>query len=851
MSALSAVFAEPAREARGDGMIPFLAITGRPTEAEVRAKVASIQAQGMESFLIYARSGLQLEYMGEDWLKLCVWFCDEAEKRGLKVWLYDEYNWPSGTCKGRVPQENDAWRYREYGVFADGKGGFRWDEAYAPAGWVNVYEPGATDRFIELTHEVYAKRLARWFANKTVLGIFTDEPGHPTRVTFPAGKPLVSLRAYSGLEDEYRTRTGRDLRADVEAWLRDKSAAKAEVWEHYAALLGKRFRAMYFDKLRTWCDAHGILLTGHMISEDDLVGSCIANGDPILCLRGESLPGMDEIRTGYDPSPNAPGVRGIEWVTFNVARQAILHRGNGGLVELFACGPGDLTPGVLRQLIWMSAFHGIDHYITCMDVMDEKGMVEKHGYLAAAGPLHPWYAKHANVLADDARIAAEFARKRVSEREVGIRYPNRAAARATFAKARRPNLKGLLRVLELNQFTCRLLAEDETYDLPLVFACNTDGTYDEEKMAGRGLTAEQALALCRQRLVKTFEVEEVDGRPADDLLVRTYADGTSAVVNMKLFTTRRLVAVRGAKRSIFEIPAHGIRTFAAGELPTDEKSFAEIRPLADAKWTVTRDRPNLLRVNFTAEKKGVVRFVDDVVARPVLRDCALAYAVTKSGRPIGLNEQAPKGETVLRHDAIPYAFTADGVKLEGTPGAADLPGVYSPLYRTASARTWTTGAHVFEIVSGEADNNFFLPALWLAGDFRVLDGCIFRETKDVSAAFGSFAALGYPHYAGALTWRAEVTAPAGARLRAETGKCLVSAKFCGVELGVRAWAPFEWEIPAELQGRKGVLELTVYSSAQPMFGAYETPGATWDMRLWMGEHVPDPACGLFSAAWVK
>ena len=49
-----------------DGMIPFLAITGRPTEAEVRAKVAAIQVQGIESFLIYARSGLELEYMGED-----------------------------------------------------------------------------------------------------------------------------------------------------------------------------------------------------------------------------------------------------------------------------------------------------------------------------------------------------------------------------------------------------------------------------------------------------------------------------------------------------------------------------------------------------------------------------------------------------------------------------------------------------------------------------------------------------------------------------------------------------------------------------------------------------------------
>ena len=40
---------------RGDGMIPFVAVSGKPSESEVREKVASIQAQGMDSFLVYAQ----------------------------------------------------------------------------------------------------------------------------------------------------------------------------------------------------------------------------------------------------------------------------------------------------------------------------------------------------------------------------------------------------------------------------------------------------------------------------------------------------------------------------------------------------------------------------------------------------------------------------------------------------------------------------------------------------------------------------------------------------------------------------------------------------------------------------
>ena len=244
-------------EVRGGGMIPFLAITGKPTQAEVRAKVAAMDAQGIESFVLYARSGLQIEYMGEEWLTLSEWFCDEAERRGMKVWLYDEYNWPSGSCKGRVPAENDAWRHAEYGVYRNLDGSFRWTSKLAHPGWVNVCEPAAVARFIELTHEVYAKRLARWFANKTIRGIFSDEPGYPVRVSFPEGKPLVSFRKYSGMEEEYRAATGRELKADVEKWIETKDG---DVWPVYFDLMGRRFRMSYFDQIREWCDRHGSLI---------------------------------------------------------------------------------------------------------------------------------------------------------------------------------------------------------------------------------------------------------------------------------------------------------------------------------------------------------------------------------------------------------------------------------------------------------------------------------------------------------------------------------------------------------------------------------------------------------------
>ena len=116
-----------ADEVRGDGMIPFLAITGRPTQAEVCAKVAAMDAQGIESFVLYARSGLQIEYMGEEWLDFVGHMLREAKSVGGHIWLYDEYNWPSGSCRGRVPMENPEWTYTEYAVRRRDDGSFDWE----------------------------------------------------------------------------------------------------------------------------------------------------------------------------------------------------------------------------------------------------------------------------------------------------------------------------------------------------------------------------------------------------------------------------------------------------------------------------------------------------------------------------------------------------------------------------------------------------------------------------------------------------------------------------------------------------------------------------------------------------
>ncbi len=833
-------------------VIPFLAITGRPTEADVVRKVAWMKSVGYDQFLIYARSGLQYTYMGEEWLNLNEWFCREAEARGMKVWLYDEYNWPSGTCRGRVPRENDDWRYAENAVYREADGSYRWTKVFAPQGWVNVYDRTAVARFIELTHKVYEKRLARWFANKTIQGIFTDEPGHPVGMDFE-GKPDIHFRWWKGLEESYQAAMGRAFRADVERWLEvrrqdPKGAATspaAAVWEVYADLMGRQFRSAYFDQIREWCDRMGVVLTGHMISEDSVVGSCRSNGDPLHALKGESLPGMDEIHS-------RPASSKAEWLTLNVAQHASIRNGRGALVELFALGPNDMTPAKLRQMFWLEALHNVDHYITCMEVMDMRGLVEKHGYLAPMQEGQSW-SGHLRTILDEATVAARFARKTKFERFAAVRYPQKAAARATYAGGKPPPIHALLREFNTRQVSFDLYEENEPANERFVFTVTSEGGVREDRSGTVFATVKAAADWVLANTRTRFRVFERTGDVAGDLIVRNFDDGSTVVLNLQEATDRTLVAEQAGVRTEFRLPARGVLVLEKGErVPTLRRD--DVQPLVERNFDLSLTQGNVWRVNFDTNKVGTLTVATPLKGvRFALRDCVISYAVTATGRPIGF-EEAPKGEKVLRHDAVPYAFELDGQPLKATKACSVLRPDFNPLYRETEPMDLAPGVHTLRIVAGEADQNFFLPAVFVTGDFAVFNRVLCPRPAKVGV--GPVASAGLDTYPGTLTYSAQVRPPTRAglgapHLRLHTGGVFTSVKIDGRELGVRAWAPFEWELPADVVGKQVKLEITLHLPLVNMMGDVDAPGVKWDTRMWMAPRSWDYAAGLVSAPeWV-
>ena len=84
-------------------LVPMGAVTGKPSRELIRETLAAFREAGFTQYLIYPRSGCELEYMSREWFDTCRCFLEEGKKLSFtSFWLYDEFNWPSGGCNGAV-----------------------------------------------------------------------------------------------------------------------------------------------------------------------------------------------------------------------------------------------------------------------------------------------------------------------------------------------------------------------------------------------------------------------------------------------------------------------------------------------------------------------------------------------------------------------------------------------------------------------------------------------------------------------------------------------------------------------------------------------------------------------------
>ena len=849
---------------RRSPLVLFGAQSGCPTEADAVRALETARAAGYTDFMVYARSGLECEYMGEEWLALVGHYLRHAKRLGMGIWLYDEFNWPSGSCRGRVTAENPEFANSTCAIYLRNDGSLDWRFFRAQSISANVFDAEAMARFRALTHEVYEERFREYFGT-VIRGIFTDEPGSAHWMEIPPGD-LVNFRWYRGLEADYRIKTGRDFREDVKTFCREVQKSKSQgvkgsenavgsdlradrgagspkvqkskspkvkgsedavgsdlradrtrVWEDYTAVLGHAFRRAFTDPATAWANRLGIVSSGHLMNESGPYGAANCNGMTLHVLKGMSKPGVDDIftRTSADK---------VEWLTLASVQHACDRTRRPGMAELFALGPADLAFDRMLQQIWLFALHKVDTFLLALHFLTPHGFIEKPHYAMFFTPLQPWFPDQ-EAFHDGARVAAAFARKPFRY-DVAARYRECAAGRIAIAGGeRRSDLLDLLRALESHQFAVNLAEEDEPCEESIVFDFDDAGIFDE-RSGRRFASAEEALGWLaerswlvpeRGRLVRPGAnadgpsaprqmVALEGGERASDLVLRRYEDGTAALLNLR-DEDRALVFVADGARIPFTLPGRGTWIY---------------RPAA-SEWSLSLDCGNRRRIRFLADGTARISMASPTRVRFALCDLPAARA----------------------------AVTLDGAPLAGTLPCSFLGFGYDGTYRETGPVDLAAGEHVFTC-SGREDRGLFLPVLWMEGGFSV------REPGEIGplpdrVPCGPLASVGLADFAGKATYRADVDVPEDAEaIELGTGHAMASVRLGGRDLGTRIAAPWRYAVPADLRGSRQSLEITVTTSVRPMFGAESDtiPGAHPSNKpAWVKTIPGESDTGLLWTRW--
>ncbi len=276
--------------------MPFWFWNDTLTEEELSRQIHAFKEKGVDGFVIHPRLGLDpaIPYMGETWLYFVRYAVELAEAMDMKVILYDEAMYPSGSCCGQVVAENPDFRAKglrmaatpaltegetliaqtewkgaqAYFILTPTRGTIR--GAYfgqddgqpdAPPA-ADLLNPCAVAAFIRLTHEKYYTALAPHFG-KTIIAIFTDEPSLQGR------GGIGGLIPWTGdfLEDFLATGYTEDhlpslFDPDFEGYEKIRNAYQQAVFQ--------RMNDCYYGQIAAWCDAHGIALAGHPAESDDI-----------------------------------------------------------------------------------------------------------------------------------------------------------------------------------------------------------------------------------------------------------------------------------------------------------------------------------------------------------------------------------------------------------------------------------------------------------------------------------------------------------------------------------------------------------------------------------------------------
>ena len=228
-----------------------------------------------------------------------------AHSMGLRVWIYDEKGYPSGTAGGlvlaKMPEGEAEGLIRTF----DNSGRPRYEVrklfegTHATANfserrhYINILDREAVATFVEVTHDRYEKALRP--IGEYVEAFFTDEPSLISTYIPPGLDYPRTLPWHRDLPKVFQERKGYDLTQHWESLFVDTGDIDRKIRCDFYEVIADLCAETYFGQLQTWCQSHHVASSGHLLGEELLVWQTDFDGDPFTCYRKFDIPGIDMI----------------------------------------------------------------------------------------------------------------------------------------------------------------------------------------------------------------------------------------------------------------------------------------------------------------------------------------------------------------------------------------------------------------------------------------------------------------------------------------------------------------------------------------------------------------------------
>lgn len=435
------LFRNPTSEYRGT---PFWALNSHLTTEELCRQIDVFKEMGLGGFHLHVRTGLENEYLSEEYMSLMKDCVDKAKNEEMLAWLYDEDRWPSGAAGGLVTKDEkyrgrcllftpfknaDAFTINDsraeggrtgkgkllacYDIVLDKDGylesykkieeneeaaGKKWYallEIHASSSWYNdqayadTLSHEAIKKFIEVTHEKYKAKVGDEF-DKTVPAIFTDEPQFTRKrvLNNSFDEMDITMPWTDKVPELYKEAYGADIFDTLPEVFWDlKNSAPSIHRYRYHDFIAELFASAFADTVGEWCKKNGIALTGHMMEEPHLESQTAALGEAMRSYRNFQLPGIDMLCNNH------------EYTTAKQAQSAVHQYGYEGMLsELYGVTGWDCDFRTYKHQGDWQACLGVTIRVPHLSWYAMQGEA-KRDYPASIHYQSPWYKKY-NVIED-------------------------------------------------------------------------------------------------------------------------------------------------------------------------------------------------------------------------------------------------------------------------------------------------------------------------------------------------------------------------------------------------------------------------------------------------------------------